>query len=440
MTSSALLSVELLSLLLPFTEPFAATSARFRHRLTSDDEDTFPRVCELHNTLDLLAESKKPMSHLWDLRGPAVVTEDRGDADDTGNGNKDAEDLLSFMLNSEFVLYELYHEYEVSLNPSLAHWVGICREFDKYTREHAESNAEWGLRERVLKIRAAFVKGILNDQGPNLAKITPKDFAIRGLDFNINLDSFRDALRSQGIYDEQDLEELEREESPTSPASEIFPDSASSRYSQTHSEKTRTPATPSIHQEAAQIASIIFQATNEELPSELTDRLLAHLAIAPELIPSYPLDIVTGSTIAALFAVNPSLTRGIVSLFLTHGSKIQRRELITSLEFLPISLGSLEMINDLVSKTKLLTGEETQHLIHNALSNGVRRAEAMEDGGRGRQAQARLVGLLCLFLRSIIRTEVVAVEDVFYVLQDLGVKFMFVKEARELWRSYCATA
>jgi hypothetical protein len=186
MTSSALLSVELLSLLLPFTEPFATTSARFRSRLASDDEDTFPRVCELHNTLDLLAESKKPISHLWDLRGSAAaVTEvggDRSDSDDVGNNvNKDAEDLLSFMLNSEFVLYELYHEYEVSLNPSLAHWVGICREFDKYTREHAESNAEWGLRERVLKIRAAFVKGILGDQGPNVCIIYGPPMACREL-------------------------------------------------------------------------------------------------------------------------------------------------------------------------------------------------------------------------------------------------------------------
>jgi hypothetical protein len=165
---------------------------------------------------------------------------------------------------------------------------------------------------------------------------------------------------------------------------------------------------------------------------------LAHLAAAPELIPSYPLDIVTASTLAALFAINPALTRGLVSVFLAHGSKIQRRELITSLEFIPISLGSLEMLNDLVSKTTLLTGDETQHLVHGALSNGVRTAEAMEDGGRGRQAQARLVRLLCLFLQSILRNEVVAERDVFYVVQDLGVKFMFVKEARELWRAYCA--
>lgn len=160
MTSTNLLSFELLSVLLPFTDPFQVTSARFRSRIAAE-ADTFPRVCELHNTLELLAESKKPMSHLWDHRGGAAPGGRNGASPSPSSPDmaKDAEDLLSFMLNSEFLLYELYREYDVSLNPSLAHWVGICREFDKYTREHAEGNSEWGLRERVLKIRAAFVKG-----------------------------------------------------------------------------------------------------------------------------------------------------------------------------------------------------------------------------------------------------------------------------------------
>lgn len=166
MTSNNLLSIELLGVLLPFTDPFQDTSARFRSRIAGD-ADTFPRVCELHNTLDLLAESKKPMRHLWDLHATGA----RGGASpvpSSPDSTKDAEDLLGFMLNSEFLLYELYREYEVSLNPSLSHWISICRDFDKYTREHAEGNSEWGLRDRVLKIRATFVKGILDDQGPNV--------------------------------------------------------------------------------------------------------------------------------------------------------------------------------------------------------------------------------------------------------------------------------
>jgi len=165
MTSTDVLAADLISILLPFTEPFQATATRFRNSLAGEEE-TFPRVCELHNTLDLLAASKSPVADLWGLRGGGGGGGGAGKRTPGGaDANKDAEDLLSFMLHAEFVLFDLYKEYNLSLNPSLAHWVGICREFDKYARDHAESNAEWGLRERVLKIRAAFVKGILGDQG-----------------------------------------------------------------------------------------------------------------------------------------------------------------------------------------------------------------------------------------------------------------------------------
>lgn len=233
--------------------------------------------------------------------------------------------------------------------------------------------------------------------------------------------------------------EIERQSNGTLQSEyEMPPDN--NRYSQSGSvqpENTRTPVnppTPSIQQEAqAQVASIIIRATTEELSPDLTDRLLSHLANSPSL---YPMELLACSVLSALFNTNPSLTRGLVSLFLASGSKSQRKDIITSLQFLPISLGSLEMLNDLVSKTALLNKDETSHLVHGVLSNGVRAAEDM--GGVDKQAQARLVRLLCLFLQSVVRCDVVGLEDVYYIIQDLGVKFMYVKEARELWRVYCA--
>ena len=152
MASSNLLPADLLDTLLCFTAPFAETAAQFRDRISTDGDGTFPRICELLNTLELLAESKQPISHLRELRGG------------TTNDENGPEALLSFMLNGEFVLYEHYREFEVTLNPSLAHWVGVCRAFDKYDQEHGD-DGEWGIREILLKMRASFVKGILGNQG-----------------------------------------------------------------------------------------------------------------------------------------------------------------------------------------------------------------------------------------------------------------------------------
>lgn len=276
-----------------------------------------------------------------------------------------------------------------------------------------------------------------------LANITPQHFAFHGHDYHVNLDAFRGALLSQGIYDARDADrELEPGgSSPTSPAaSDNFPDSASGPYSQTRSEKTSTPATPSNHQEApAQIVSLILRAAGEELPPSLVNRLLASLSAAPELIPSYPLEILSASTLANLFAANQGLARGLLLVFLAHGSKLQRSQLIASLEFLPVCLDSLEMLNELISKTTLLNVDETLHLIHGLLSNGMRTAQEL-NGAVNRSAQARLVKLLCLFLQSVLRNDVVCLQDVFYLIQDLGVRFMSVKEARDLWRAYCASA
>ena len=55
-----------------------------------------------------------------------------------------------------------------------------------------------------------------------------------------------------------------------------------------------------------------------------------------------------------------------------------------------------------------------------------------------RQAQTRQIQLLCLFIRGLLRHDAVGLQDVYYQIQDIGVKFIFVKEARELWRAYCA--
>jgi len=59
------------------------------------------------------------------------------------------------------------------------------------------------------------------------------------------------------------------------------------------------------------------------------------------------------------------------------------------------------------------------------------------DGGSGKRAQARQVQLLCLFVQSLLRAGVISLRDVYYEVQMLGVTFMYVKEARELWKAVC---
>lgn len=163
------LSPDLVELLSVFTVTFQSTAANFLSQ-SSVKEEPFSRVCELHNTLLLLETSKLPTTVLELLRDPDGNGKNKEPEKDYAL--KQAQELLGFMLNAEFVLFELYREYGIRMNPSLSHWVTISKDFDRWlkanTGKDGEPRGEWGVKEKVLKIRVAFVKGILCEQGPKV--------------------------------------------------------------------------------------------------------------------------------------------------------------------------------------------------------------------------------------------------------------------------------
>lgn len=156
------LSPDLIHLLSAFSTTFASTAQSF---LTQESvhAEPFSRVCELHTTLLYLSESPHPTALLQQLGG-------RDEADGDGNGDvKHAQELLGFMLNAEFMLWELYRGQGCNVleNPSLFHWVTVGREW-----ERRERTTVWGVREKVLKIRVAFVRGILCEEGPKVRLVS----------------------------------------------------------------------------------------------------------------------------------------------------------------------------------------------------------------------------------------------------------------------------
>lgn len=278
---------------------------------------------------------------------------------------------------------------------------------------------------------------------------------MNGMDFEIDVDRFREALRSQGIYDHDPL----FSGTPVPSAASSYAPPATPQSAAPPSSESGSPPSPDPSL-ANQITSAILHATSSELPAALTSKVLSHLSSSPQLVTLLPSDLLSTSTLPALVDTNPQLARGLVLLTLAHGSKVQRKEVVSAFSYVPITLPALEIVNDVVlSKTPLLTYDEVCILVHEVLENGIRSAEAMgglgaavrgldsngmsPGGGAGgmaatRQAQSRHVKLLCLFIQSLLRNDVVDLQQLYYQIQDIGVKFMFVKEARELWRAYCA--
>lgn len=169
------------------------------------------------------------------------------------------------------------------------------------------------------------------------------------------------------------------------------------------------------------------------------------------------------STLTGLVSFNPILARKIVALLLSEGTSSTRRsEVLSTLSFLPVALATLDLLNRIITQSRLLTKDEASLLLHGFLANAIRSAEAMAEnagaaaaaaagyddyetagnvvggsGGGGRRAQTRSVTLLCLFITSLLRGGVVEAQEVYYEVQELGVRFVWVKEARELWKSIC---
>lgn len=172
------------------------------------------------------------------------------------------------------------------------------------------------------------------------------------------------------------------------------------------------------------------------------------------------------STLTGLVSFNPILARGIMVLLLSEGTSSTRRsEVLSTLSFLPVVLATLDLLNRIITQSRLLTKDEASLLLHGFLANAIRSAEALgenggaaaaaaaaagyEDyeatgggvaggvGGGGRRAQTRSVTLLCLFITSLLRDGAVEAQEVYYEVQELGVRFVWVKEARELWKSIC---
>lgn len=422
---------------------------------------------------------------------------------------KAAQELLGFMLNAEFVLFEAYREHGLRVNPSLAHWIEVCQGFETLGQNN-NPRGELGVREKVLRIRVAFVKGILGDHGSKvcvlvlaivglvggrygvgltrvkLADITPHDFALRRLDFMVDIDSFKGALQEQGIYEEAS-HGTALDDRRSSPVAGGFPTPigapaksyqntensnvdgavAGSGYSSasgiTSGAQSPSPISPDLQ---AELSAYLIRAGTEELRPNVTSSILNTLKSSPSLLSLFPLDFISASTLSNLVSCNPILARGVVMLLLhqqqqQQGSTSQRRsEILTALAGIPASLNALETLNILITQTQLLTKDETSRLVHEFLANAIHATETMGGStssftagnrtpeyhqgggvgtgvGTGKRAQNRQVQLLCLFVQSLLRAGGVDVADVYYGVQELGVRFMYVKEARELWKLIC---
>jgi hypothetical protein len=173
----------------------------------------------------------------------------------------------------------------------------------------------------------------------------------------------------------------------------------------------------------------------------------------------------------SIVQTNSTFTLQTVSFLLskarTEGPLLQNpaNEIIYALGRLPADLKGLHLIKQLVSANTVPAPiPDKAHLVHAFLATALRALEDLNSqsestpvpfsessqsgfimssagqelsnvlgGQTGREAQTRVLILLVVFIDSLIRDNIISVPEIWLECQEIGVRYIFVPQAREFW-------
>ncbi|KAF2759143.1 hypothetical protein EJ05DRAFT_334334 [Pseudovirgaria hyperparasitica] len=296
--------------------------------------------------------------------------------------------ILARILHCEYLLYSIYAETPMRYNPFLSHWVEVIQRLDRKPESMEISkitskSMSWPLIHRV---RVLLVQQILHaDTLMRISHQSPRDLleTLSELELmHFVLDDFVRILEDEDIY--------ERSQSPE--AQSTTGSTAQSSYKISTGSQSNSQIDIPIDNTKEGILRRIKESSH---PVETADKIIARLPVDLNT-----LELLTGllqnGTLESLRVDSLNPIRNYIQHGLRHIEKMGQRQTV-------IPDTSLYESNDSIQ----------------------------EQGEVGREAQRRSVKLLVLFMRNLVRKALIPPEELYYEIQEICVRYMWIREVRD---------
>lgn len=291
-------------------------------------------------------------------------------------------------MNCEYKLYVLNQETPLRNNPFLSHWVEAIQRLERAAAKSSKKSSGAELTSNEINVvRVEFIKTLLQSRNAlQFARASPRQlygsFVELGQTAPFYITTYIRMLEEEGIY----------ERTPEPPEFQHI-----SHDTPVDSSKEKAPARPKLSN---------FQ----QWKHDVLDRLQTNPNTAIHELTHLPIELSYLDFLTTL---------------------LQERTLQS------FSIDPAPVISDYIQHALRLTEQMGQPPSSSSdpssTSNGAISSEEVVD--HGREAQARAVKLLLLFVKNLIRKDLVPTEAIYFEIQEICVRYVWVREVRE-FRSF----